>query len=182
MAAAGPFQFIWGVGNTCRIRRLSRSSGRTPAQNRICRRRARPTLRQLFPAEPRKPPFRSRPGSAICRTSAFAISCPEADCPLPTQPSRSKDLPHCRAGMVRSHRQGIVPRPVKTPVQSYPPHSAVTPVACPGHAPPRCCAGFRSFHRRSCRRTHSGSRTSDCRTAPPPTWRTSGRPRRRSEP
>ena len=32
---------------------------------------------------------------------------------------------------------------------------AVRSAACPGHAPRRCCAGFRSFHRRSCRRKHS---------------------------
>ena len=55
----------------------------------------------------------------------------------------------------------------------------VTPAACRGHAPRRCCAGFHSSRRRSCRKTHSRNRTLDCRKALPQAWRILGlRPRR----
>ena len=55
----------------------------------------------------------------------------------------------------------------------------VTPAACRGHAPRRCCAGFHSSRRRSCRKKHSRNRTLGCRKALPRAWRIPGlRPRR----
>ena len=55
----------------------------------------------------------------------------------------------------------------------------VTPAAYRGHAPRRCCAGFHSSRRRSCRKTHSRNRTLGCRKALPRAWRIPGlRPRR----
>jgi hypothetical protein len=55
----------------------------------------------------------------------------------------------------------------------------VTPAACRGHAPRRCCAEFHSSRRRSCRKKHSRNRTLGCRKALPRAWRIPGlRPRR----